>query len=81
MSVQAHLVAEYVDKVKKLPESRAIVPDTSKTMKDLKLKVITCISSKITPVLFQVAMMVLSLHSTQNISLFIPVYPADSKRR
>ena len=80
MSIQAHLAAEYVDKVKKLAESRAIDPATSKTMKDLKLKVITCVSSKIMPFLFQVTMMVLKLHSTQNISLFIPVYPADSTR-
>ena len=80
MSIQARLAAEYVDKVKKLPESRAIVPATSKTMKDLKLKVITCVSCKIMPVLFQVAMMLLTLRSNQNTSLFIPVYPADSKR-
>ena len=81
MSVQARLAAEYVNKVKKLPESRAIDPATSKTMKDLKLKVITCVSSKIMPFLFQVTMMVLKLRSTQNISLFIPVYPADSTRQ
>ena len=79
MSVQAHLVAEYVDKVKKSPESRAIHPATSKTMKDLKLKVVICVSSKITQ-FFQAAMIVLKLHSTRNISLFIPVYPADSTR-
>ena len=64
-----------------LPESRAINPATSKTMKDLKLEVVTCVSSKIMPFLFHVAMMVLKLHSTQNISLFIPVYPANSTRQ
>ena len=37
MSIQAALASEYVDKVKKLPESRAIKPDSFKTMKDLKL--------------------------------------------
>ena len=47
MSIQARLAAEYVNKIKKLLESRAIDPATSKTMKDLKLKVVTCVSSKI----------------------------------
>ena len=40
MSVQAALASEYVKKVKKIPESRAINPDTLKTMKELKLKLV-----------------------------------------
>ena len=71
MSIQARLAAEYVDKVRKLPESRAIDPATSKTRKDLKLKVVTCVGSKITPFLFQAAMMVWKLHSLLKIFLFL----------
>ena len=48
MSIQAALAAEYVDRVKKLPESRAIDPANSQTMKDLNLKVVNCVSTKIT---------------------------------
>ena len=47
MSIQATLATEYVVKVKKLPESRGIDPTNSKTMKDLKLKVVNCISTKV----------------------------------
>ena len=37
MSIQVALAAEYVAKVKKLPEFRAIDPKNLQTMKDLKL--------------------------------------------
>ena len=47
MSIQAALAVEYVDRVKKLPEPRAIDPANSQTMKDLKLKVTNCVSTKI----------------------------------
>ena len=48
MSVQASLASEYVKRVKKIPESRAINPETWKTLKNLKLKPVNCVSIKIT---------------------------------
>ena len=72
MSVQASLALEYVERVKKIPESRAINPDTLKTLKDLKLKLVNCVSIKI-HIFFQGAMMVLKTCHSQNISHLIAV--------
>ena len=61
--MQARLAAEYVEKVKKLPESRAIDPATSKTMKDLKLKVVKCVSKEIAHFSFCHDVFKIALHS------------------
>ena len=54
MSVQAEIVSEYVERVRKIPKSRAIYPETSKTLTDLKLKLVNCVSIKITHFFFRV---------------------------
>ena len=72
MSVQAKIASEYVERVEKIPESWAINPETLKTLKDLKLKLVNCVSIKITH-FFQGAMMVLKICHSQNIFHLIPV--------
>ena len=75
MSIQA----QYVKKVKKLPESRAINPQMSQTMKDLQLKIVNCVSSKIT-LFSQGTMMVLKMCRSQNISFIAVCWSANSTR-
>ena len=53
MSVQAKIASEYVKRVTKIPASRAINPETSKMLKDLKLKLVNCASIKITHFFFR----------------------------
>ena len=72
MSVQAKITAENVERVKKILESQTIKPETSKTLKDLKLQLVNCVSIKIIH-FFRGAIMVLKICHSQNISRLIPV--------
>ena len=72
MSVQVKIVSEYVERVKKIPESRAINPKTSKMLKDLKLKLVNCVSIKLY-ISFSGCLDGFEMCHSQNISHFIPV--------
>ena len=74
MSIQESLTAEYVEKVKKLQESKAIDPQNCKTMKDSKLKFVNCVSKQNNVLLFQVAMMVLQMCTILKICLIVFQY-------